>query len=105
MRIRRSVTRTFVALVFPTIAMSVGGYFAYYAICGDRGLLALEDVQARLGVHAQLLSQAQDDRLRLQHRIALMKPGAVDTDLVEELARSRMMEGAPGQVAVPRDGH
>ncbi|MBV9991181.1 MAG: hypothetical protein JOZ72_07790 [Alphaproteobacteria bacterium] len=40
--------------------------------------------------------------MRLEHRIALMRPGAVDPDLVEELARGELMDGAPNQIAVPR---
>ena len=28
-----------------------------------------------------------------------------DPDLVEELARTRLMDGAPNQVAIPRNGH
>ncbi len=31
-----------------------------------------------------------------------MKPGQVDPDLVEELARAELMDGQPGEVAVPR---
>jgi hypothetical protein len=40
--------------------------------------------------------------MRLQHRIQLMRPGQVDPDLVEELYRKDLMEGAPNQVAIPR---
>jgi cell division protein FtsB len=39
--------------------------------------------------------------MRLEHRISLLKSG--DPDLIEELARTKLMDGAPGQVAVPRD--
>jgi hypothetical protein len=31
-----------------------------------------------------------------------MEDGHADPDLVEELARGRLMDGAPNQVAVPR---
>ncbi len=105
MRIRRSVTRFFGALVVPAIATAVTAYFGYYAIWGERGALALKDVQAQLGVQQEEFAQAKDARLRLQHRISLLEPGKVDPDLVEELARGELMDGAPGQVAVPRDQH
>lgn len=105
MRMRRSVTRFFGLSVLPAITCAVVAYFGYYAIWGERGMLALSDVQARLGVQQEQLAQAQDARHRLEHRIALMKPGSADADLVEELARSQLMLGAPGQVAVPRAGH
>ncbi|SRR6266481_4720428 len=105
MRIRRSVTRFFGISVLPAISFAVVAYFGYYAIWGERGLLALSDVQARLGVQREQLAQAQDTRTRLERRITLMRPGSTDPDLVEELARSQLMIGAPGQVAVPRGSH
>jgi cell division protein FtsB len=92
-------------MVLPAICGAVTLYFGYYAIWGERGALALEDEQARLGVHHEQLAQIHDARIRLEHRIALMKPGKVDRDLVEELARGQLMDGAPGQVAVPRSAH
>jgi cell division protein FtsB len=100
MRIKRSVTRFFTALVLPAITLAVVGYFGAYAIWGNRGILALEDTQAQLGVRQQQLAEVQADRQRLEHRIALMNRN--DPDLVEELARTQLMDGANNQVAVPR---
>ena len=102
MRIKRSVTRFFGALVLPAVSIAVVSYFGSYAIWGERGLFALEDAQARLGVRQAQLAQIQDDRSRLEHRIQLMEPGHADPDLIEELARGQLMDGGPGQVAVPR---
>ena len=104
MRIKRSVRSFFGALVFPAIAIAVTAYFGYAFIYGPRGYHAYNDVQATLALHREQLAVAQDARKRLQHRISLMEAGSVDSDLVEELARSQLMDGAPGQVAVPRDG-
>jgi cell division protein FtsB len=104
MRIKRSVSRIFGVLVVPAITLAVVAYFGAYAIWGNRGVLALEDTQAQLGVQQQQLAQVQDSRTRLEHRIALMENDA-DPDLVEELARGQLMDGAPNQVAVPRAGH
>ena len=103
MRIRRSVTRFFGALVVPAMCTAVGAYFGYYAIWGARGALALADTEAQLGVKQEQLREIRERRIRLQHRIDLMKPGSVDPDLVEELARDQLMDGAPNQVAVPRN--
>jgi cell division protein FtsB len=104
MRIRRSVSRIFGLLVVPAITLAVVSYFGAYAIWGNRGVLALEDTEARLGIQQQQLSQLQDNRARLEHRIALLENNP-DPDLVEELARGQLMDGAPNQVAVPRSAH
>ena len=87
-------------LVVPAITVAVVAYFGAYAIWGNRGVLALEDTQAKLGVRQQKLSELQASRQRLEHRIALMEKN--DPDLVEELARTQLMDGAPNQVALPR---
>jgi len=100
MRIKRSVTRFFTVLILPAISMAVVGYFGTYAIWGNRGILALEDTQAELGIRQQQLAEVQANRQRLEHRIALMTGN--DPDLVEELARTQLMDAAPNQVAVPR---
>ena len=102
MRIRRSVTRFFSLLVFPAITVAVVTYFGVYTIWGERGVLVLEDTQADLGLRQQQLAQLQESRARLQHRIHLMEEGNPDPDMVEELARTQLMDGAPNQVAIPR---
>ena len=101
MRIKRSVTRFFTALIVPAVTLAVVSYFGAYAIWGHRGILVLEDTQAQLGIQQQHLAELQVSRTRLEHRIALMDKNA-DPDLVEELARTQLMDGAPNQVAVPR---
>ena len=105
MRIKRSVTRIFTVLIVPAISLAVVGYFGTYAVWGNRGVLALEDTQAQLGVQLQQLAELQVNRQRLEHRIALMEKNGGDPDLVEELARTQLMDGANNQVAVPRAGH
>ena len=105
MRIKRSVARFFGLMVLPAMTLAVVGYFGGYAIWGERGVLAFEDTQAQLGIQQERLSQLTENRARLEHRIALMEQAAPDSDLVEELARTRLMDGAPNQVAVSRSAH
>jgi cell division protein FtsB len=103
MRIRHSVSRFFTTLIVPAVTLAVVSYFGAYAIWGNRGILVLEDTQAQLGIQQQHLAELQASRARLEHRIALMDKNA-DPDLVEELARVQLMDGAPNQVAIPRSG-
>jgi len=105
MRIKRSVRSFFGALVVPAICGAAILYFGYHLMFGPRGLRALEDARATLGVQEAVLDRQTHDLQRLQHRISLLEPGSVDADLVEELARGQLMDGAPGQVAVPRAAH
>lgn len=105
MRIRRSVTRLFLALLLPALSIAVVGYFGGYAIWGERGLLALHDTRTQLEIQQEKLAQLSASRDRLSHRIRLMEGSHPDPDLVEELARSQLMDGAPNQVAIPRTAH
>ncbi|HEY1708187.1 MAG TPA: septum formation initiator family protein [Rhizomicrobium sp.] len=99
------MTRFFTASLGPALCAAIVGYFGYYAIWGERGALALADTRVAIGIQQEQLAQVRDARVRLQHRIALLQPGHVDRDLVEELAREDLMDGQPGQVAIPRDAH
>jgi|ERR1700761_384853 cell division protein FtsB len=100
MRIRRSVLRTFSLSILPAITCAVVAYFGYYAIWGDRGLIAFQTTEAQLDVQKEQLAQADAIRSRLQHRISLMDAG--DPDLVEELQRTQLMEGSQGVIGVTR---
>ena len=101
MRIRRSVVSFFGLAILPALSVAVVSYFGYNAVWGERGYLALTSVETRLSEAHVKLAAVSDQRRRLEHRIDLLKAG--DTDLVEELARTKLMDGAPGQVAIPRD--
>ena len=93
------------ALVIPTLSVAVVSYFGAYAIWGERGLFQLEDARTQLGLQQQQLAQVEGERDRISHRIQLMEGTHADPDLVEELARGQLMDGAPNQVAVPRTAH
>lgn len=79
------------------------GYFGAYAVLGTRGAHALEDTDAALGVQQERLAILKDRARLLQHRIELMNRPDPDSDLVEELARGELLDGAPEQVAIRRD--
>lgn len=100
MRIRPSVIRV---LCWVSVFALLGGsgFFGYHALYGERGYVVLTTVRGELAQSQMRLAQLTEQRTRLQHRIDLLKAG--DADLVEELARTKLMDGAPGQIAVPRD--
>ena len=100
MRIRPSVVRVICWMLVPA-GIAVAAYFGYYALYGDRGYVQLLTVRTQLAEAHTQLAQLTDKRMRLEHRIQLLQSG--DTDLIEELARTKLMDGAPGQVAIPRD--
>lgn len=88
-------------LVLPALALAAVCYFGTWAVWGGRGLLALEGARAELALSQQRLAALQSENDRMRHRIVLLRDAA-DPDLVEELARTVLLDGAPRQVAIPR---
>ena len=105
MRIRHSVTLFFGRLVVPSLCAAMIGYFSWYAFHGPRGLKELGVVEGQLSIRKTELAELTARRDRLAHRVHLLEPGSVDPDMVEEVARTQLMEGRPGELAVPRSIH
>lgn len=99
MRIRPSVVRIICWLTVPA-TLGVAAYFGTFALYGERGYAQLLSVRAELAEKHTRLAQLTDQRMRLEHRIQLLKAG--DPDLVEELVRTKLMNAGPNQVAIPR---
>jgi cell division protein FtsB len=100
---RRHVSEGFGMMVVPAICCAVTLYFGYNGIFGERGILALNNSQAELGVAKRDLADITARRQALQHRIGLLNDNAIDPDLLEEVARGVLLEGRAGDVAIPRE--
>lgn len=75
---RFSLTSFIVGLLF---------YFAYHAVNGERGLLALINLTQQVEKAQNDLDLTRAERLYLEHRVQLLRPNSLDLDLLEEQAR------------------
>jgi cell division protein FtsB len=100
---RRHISESFGMMIVPVICCAVTFYFGYNGMFGERGILALNNSQAELAVAKRDLADITARREALQHRISLLDDRAIDPDLLEEVARSVLLEGRTGDVAVPRE--
>ena len=100
---RRRLSDGFGIMLVPVVCCAITLYFGYSVIFGERGLIAWNATQARLGLAKQELAEIHARRLALQHRISLLDGSAIDPDLLEEVARGVLLETRPGEVAVPRE--
>jgi cell division protein FtsB len=89
-------------LIVPAICAATIAYFGYFTIWGERGLMALASAQTQLNMEQQQLDAARGARERLQRRIALLKSGHPDADLVQEIRREQLIGAETGEIAVPR---
>jgi cell division protein FtsB len=63
------------------------GYFAFYAVQGDRGLMSLIRDRHRLAEAQQSLANVVTDRETLEKRVQGLHGQSLDLDLVDEVAR------------------
>lgn len=69
------------------VGASLAGYFAFYAVQGDRGMMSLVRDKHRLAEAQARLAEVRTDREVLERRVQGMRGQSLDLDLVDEVAR------------------
>jgi cell division protein FtsB len=80
------------------MCLSLLGYFAWHGNYGPRGF----GYQAQLESQAALLTgefdNVQRQRIRLERKVALLRPESLDPDMLDEMARSQLEVAAPNEL-------
>jgi cell division protein FtsB len=76
------------AILFPVLALALGGYFIYHLEIGDHGLKARANLDQRKEALKGELAGLQEVRERLERDVALMRPESLDPDMLDERARA-----------------
>ena len=63
------------------------GYFGYHAVQGDRGVVAWLKLSHEIAKTTAELEAAQAERQAIERRASLLKPDALDRDMLDERAR------------------
>jgi len=69
------------------IFATVFGYFGYHLVNGDRGLLAMVNLQREVLVAEQNLAEAETTRKIWERRVAALRNHSLDPDMLDERAR------------------
>ena len=88
-------------VVVPAIGSCVVAYFVYYAVHGDRGVLAKHQIQGQIAEAKRTLAEVKDERTRLEIRADRLRADRLDIDLLEERAREMLNYAHPRDVVVP----
>jgi cell division protein FtsB len=64
------------------------GYFGVNAFSGNRGLKAQQDIDRQMAVLSDELDHLKTEHAQWQRRIALLKSGNLDPDMLDERARA-----------------
>lgn len=76
--------------IAPALCACVVSYFAYYAIHGDRGLVAMKQIQGEIAQAETVLQQLKSERERMERRAQLLRGDNLDRDMLDERARSML---------------
>lgn len=80
---RYFVRKNFVTLV----GMGLFLYFSYHLIQGERSYMRFVSLSQSVESLEQKTSNLKDQREQLEAKVAMMRPGSVNRDLLEERAR------------------
>ncbi|MEQ8736488.1 MAG: septum formation initiator family protein [Rhodospirillaceae bacterium] len=75
-------------------------YFAYHAVQGDRGLLAWWQLRHQLEAAQTDLAVIQGERVNIEHKIALLQPGSLDRDMLDEQTRRVLAFIQPNELLI-----
>ena len=84
-------------------AYGLAVYFGYHAVVGSRGLLAWRQLNQDIAATEQELAAARAERQALEEKVGRLRPGALDPDLIDELARRRLSLAGPLDVIILLD--
>jgi cell division protein FtsB len=86
--------------MLPALVAAYLGYFGFHAMHGSYGLLAKGEIEAEAERLETDLGELQAERAELDARAALLRPGRIDPDLVDELARRDLNVIAPNELVI-----
>jgi cell division protein FtsB len=97
---RGLLARLFRPVVAPVLWAAVVGYFAFHAVQGDRGLIALADLEGELATARAALADLRAEREGLEILASRLRPDSLDPDLLDERARAMLDLSHPHDLVV-----
>lgn len=92
------------AFLFPLalyiVSGSIGGYFVWHAINGERGLKTRVAYKARIAELKTELAGLFETRAAWERRVGMMQTASVDRDLLEEEARMALGRSSRNEVVI-----
>lgn len=94
------INRMLRQIVAPALGALVVAYFAYHTVQGDRGIIALTQLQAEVEEAQRVLDQVRGERVELERRTTLLRPDSLDPDMLEERARIQLNHSHPDDLVI-----
>ncbi len=87
-------------VIGPVIGICVVAYFAFHAIHGDRGLIAMMQLDKKVEQARQSLAESVSRRQAFEHRVNLLRTENIDPDMLEERARLMLNYGFEDEIVI-----
>jgi cell division protein FtsB len=78
----------------------VVGYFAYYTVEGERGLLALTRLKSEAAKDDAALAALKQQREALEAKVMSLRPGSLDIDRLDERTRTLLNDSRPDELII-----
>ena len=100
MRLSTAVQRSLVQFIGPLLGAFLVAYFGYFALHGDRGLVALAHLQSQIEQGNASLEKLKAERASLERRVKGLRPDSLDLDILEERARILLNYAHPDDLVI-----
>ncbi len=87
-------------LIVMIVCMSLLGYFGWHGYYGPRSFDHRDALAAKAEALDIKVAAIREERRALESKVALMRPQSIDPDMLDELARSMLDYGKPGELIV-----
>lgn len=78
-------------------------YFIYHAVQGNRSVIRLTSLNKSIATMSQKYDSLQAERIALETKVKMLRPGSVNRDLLEERARLVLGYKHPDEVIILRN--
>tara|TARA_B100000214_G_scaffold238294_1_gene174328 strand:+ start:1454 stop:1783 length:330 start_codon:yes stop_codon:yes gene_type:complete len=78
----------------------VFAYFIYHSVEGDRGLLALNNVNARISEAEKKLAELVVEKRELEGKVIRLMPSSLDPDFLDERGRKILNFGHENDIVI-----
>ena len=97
---RKSVKRSF----WSFLGFLLFAYFTLHLVQGERGYNALKNLRAEQNKLTEEHAVLDADRQKIQHRVELLRPPAIDEDMLDEQIRVKLGYLHPDEHVLPLSG-
>lgn len=87
-------------LIVMIVCTGLLGYFGWHGYYGPRSFDHRDALAAKAEALDAKVTEIRETRQALERRVTLMRPQSIDPDMLEELARSTLDFGKPGELII-----